>query len=281
MTEKATNNEKTAVSSSPTTPTTPGGSFFKSSFFSNVTSSVSSFSQTIQTKGLPEINKKFNEFQSRGLPEINKKFNEFQKRALQLPGQLATLQGDLEAERASFIQLSKSGQGGTHRTNSSKGSVPVAPWEGYRGYEKEMKRAIMEISEDERNFLIPPPEDTSFQFDLNAYSQTAQAALKQDKKLSEMRFLLVPQQKQAENVLFDFKDDDDSEVEEEDVVIVKKKDVLPVENKKETTQSPSPKPQPITTTSKTVEKEEKKQEDNTNYEGMEEWEIELRKAAIL
>lgn len=26
-------------------------------------------------------------------------------------------------------------------------TVPVAPWEGYRGYEKEMKRAIMEISE--------------------------------------------------------------------------------------------------------------------------------------
>lgn len=24
--------------------------------------------------------------------------------------------------------------------------VPVAPWEGYRGYEKEMKRAIMELA---------------------------------------------------------------------------------------------------------------------------------------
>jgi hypothetical protein len=42
--------------------------------------------------------------------------------------------------------------------------------------------------------LISPPEDTSFQFDLNAYSQSAQAALKGDEKLSHMRFLLVPQQ---------------------------------------------------------------------------------------
>lgn len=48
--------------------------------------------------------------------------------------------------------------------------------------------------QDERNFLIPPPEDTNFQFDLNAYSQSAQAALKEDKDLSHLRFLLVPQQ---------------------------------------------------------------------------------------
>lgn len=312
-----TDTEKTtAASSSPTTPTTPGGSFFKSSFFSNVTSSVSSLSQTIQTKGLPEINKKFNEFQSKGLPEINKKLNELQKRAMQIPSQLATLQGDLESERASFIQQSKSGQDGAHRSTLTKGSVPVAPWEGYRGYEKEMKRAIMELANDERNFLIPPPEDTSFQFDLNAYSQSAQAALKEDKKLAEMRFLLVPQQvkepifwknyfyrvtnvkqtvlsqppseeeeekaaaNKPENVLFDFKDDDESEVEEEDVVIVKKKDAVPVEPKKEIPQaSPSPLPQPITTTKEQEEK--RQQEDNTNYEGMEEWEIELRKAAIL
>lgn len=112
----------TAASSSPTTPTTPGGGFFKSSFFSNVTSSVSSLSQTIQTKGLPEINKKFNEFQSKGLPEINKKLNELQKRAMQIPSQLATLQGDLESERASFIQQSKSGQDGAHRSTLTKGS---------------------------------------------------------------------------------------------------------------------------------------------------------------
>lgn len=47
---------------------------------------------------------------------------------------------------------------------------------------------------DERNFLISPPEDTNFQFDLNAYSQSAQAVLKQDKELARLRFVLVPQQ---------------------------------------------------------------------------------------
>lgn len=50
------------------------------------------------------------------------------------------------------------------------------------------------LLQDERNFLIPPPEDTNFQFDLNAYSQSAQAALKEDKNLSHLRFVLVPQQ---------------------------------------------------------------------------------------
>ncbi|CAO3592346.1 unnamed protein product [Absidia cylindrospora] len=68
------------------------------------------------------------------------------------------------------------------------------PWEGYGNYEQELKRRILDITKDERNFIIPPPDDTTFEFDLKAYSQSARAILTQDKALSHMRFLLVPQQ---------------------------------------------------------------------------------------
>ncbi|KAI7873357.1 uncharacterized protein EV154DRAFT_570171 [Mucor mucedo] len=267
--------------------------FFGSGFFSNVTSSVNALSQTIQTKGIPEM---------------NKRFTELQQKARELPGQIALLQGDLESEHQLFLQKNKNVEMGAHRP-SAKGAEPVAPWVGYNEYEKEMKQAIMDISKDERNFLLSPPEDTSFQFDLNAYSQSAQAALKEDTKLSHMRFLLVPQQvqeptfwrnyfyrvtivkqtvlsnpppavvdmddevsKKTETVLFDFKDDDQSEEEdvpgtfdytseEEDEDEKLKKPAVVVEKK-----APS-------VVAMATEKEE-------NYEGMEDWEIELRRAAI-
>ncbi|KAI8378438.1 hypothetical protein BD560DRAFT_422026 [Blakeslea trispora] len=245
-------------------PTSPTLGLFKSSFFSNVSSSVSALSQTIQTKGIPEI---------------NKRINVLQQRARDLPNQIAHLQTDLEAERTSFISNKK--QDVDAASFQTRGSEPVSPWIGYQGYEQEMKKAIMAISKDERNFLIPPPEDTHFQFDLNAYSASAQAALKEDHLLSKMRFLLVPQQvtetmfwknyfyrvtiakqavlsqppsdkrqtdedsqsKKSEEVLFDFKDDDEQ--------------VEPV---------------PV--------KELPKEKEADDYEGMEDWEIELRKAAI-
>ena len=282
--------------STPSTPTTPS-SFFGGSFFSSVTSSVNALSQTIQTKGIPEF---------------NKRLNELQQRARDIPNQIATLQGDLESERALFVQNKKSDEknGITHR---SRGSEPVAPWAGYQGYENEMKQAILDISKDERNFLIPPPEDTNFQFDLNAYSQSAQAALKEDKNLSHLRFLLVPQQvseptfwknyfyrvtlsKQAvlsnpptetvksanQDVLFDFKDEEDEEEEKENVNESINRKLTKENNNSEikqdkTIETVDPSPIITTTTTATTTTITKKEE---NYEGMEDWEIELRKAAI-
>jgi hypothetical protein len=80
--------------------------FFGSSFFTNVSSSVNALSQTIQTKGIPEM---------------NKRFNELQQKARELPGHIALLQGDLESERASFIQQNKNVDAGAHRP-SAKGA---------------------------------------------------------------------------------------------------------------------------------------------------------------
>ncbi|KAL9548637.1 hypothetical protein MBANPS3_005592 [Mucor bainieri] len=286
--------EKETDNSTPSTPTSPS-SFFGGSFFSSVTSSVNALSQTIQTKGIPEF---------------NKRLNELQQRARDIPNQIATLQGDLESERASFVKNKKLDEkNGT--IHQSRGSEPVAPWAGYQGYESEMKQAILDISKDERNFLIPPPEDTNFQFDLNAYSQSAQAALKDDKNLSHSRFVLVPQQvseptfwknyfyrvtlaKQAvlshppkeqpaepvnQDVLFDFKDEEEEEEEGKDTKENANGTIKQNETEKEDTKSDNKAapvkedPSPVDTTPSNSKQEE-------SYEGMEDWEIELRKAAI-
>jgi hypothetical protein len=63
--------------------------FFGSSFFSSVSTSVNALSQTIQQKGIPEM---------------NKRFNEFQQKARDLPTQLAQMPLDLESERKTFLK---------------------------------------------------------------------------------------------------------------------------------------------------------------------------------
>ncbi|CEP08974.1 hypothetical protein [Parasitella parasitica] len=283
--------QSSSISSTPAATASTASSFFGGSFFSSVTSSVNSLSQTIQAKGIPEL---------------NKRLSVLQQRAREIPNQIATLQGDLESERALFVQSKRSDEksGAAH---GSRGSDSVAPWEGYQGYEADMKQAILDIckacigADDERNFLIPPPSDTSFQFDFNAYSQSAQAALKQDKNLAHMRFLLVPQQvaeptfwknyfyrvtlaKQAvlsnpptepvkstdQNVLFDFKDEEE-EKEDANEVINQEVRVKEDSNKQSAAVAASVDPSPIDTT---------KTDQQDTYEGMEDWEIELRKAAI-
>lgn len=80
--------------------------FFGSSFFSNVSSSVNALSQTIQTKGIPEM---------------NKRLNELQQKAREIPGHIALLQGDLESEHQLFLQKNKTVEAGAHRP-SAKGS---------------------------------------------------------------------------------------------------------------------------------------------------------------
>ncbi|KAI9341044.1 hypothetical protein BD770DRAFT_414868 [Pilaira anomala] len=279
-----------------TSPTKSG--FFANSFFSNVTSSVTAISQTIQAKGIPEM---------------NKRLNELQQKAREIPGQIALLQGDLEHERASFIKQNKIVAAGAHRV-AVKGSEPVSPWVGYNGYEKAMKAAILDISKDERNFLISPPEDTSFQFDLNAYSQSAQAVLKEDERLSKMRFALVPQQvqepifwrnyfyrvtiakqnvlsqspkdeevKDDDVVLFDFQDEiDETEPEE----TKEEKKVEKSEEKEEKSKEKKEKKEKSEEKKEKAKEEERKvvesvEKNDENYEGMEDWEIELRRAAII
>nr|CAG8496355.1 11750_t:CDS:2 [Entrophospora candida] len=75
------------------------------------------------------------------------------------------------------------------------GTEAVAPWVGLPN-EDELKEQILALSQDKRNFTIPPPENTNFQFDMHVYFQTAMATLKSDPNLNRMRFELVPAQVQ-------------------------------------------------------------------------------------
>ena len=74
------------------------------------------------------------------------------------------------------------------------------PWCGFEEGD-EIKRQILALSADERNFLRDPPQGIDFNFDLNQNCQTAMALLDADKNLQNMRYALVPK-KMKENVFW-------------------------------------------------------------------------------
>jgi len=92
-----------------------------------------------------------------------------------------TLLGDLNKEQNEFIRNKKSFE--------DDGAVPV--WCGYQE-EEEMKKQIMQLSMESRNFLRSPPTGIQFNFEMDHYFPTAIATLKEDKNLRKMRFALVP-----------------------------------------------------------------------------------------
>jgi len=67
----------------------------------------------------------------------------------------------------------------------------VPPWVGYHE-EAAMKRQILALSTDERNFLRSPPSGVDFVFDVEQKMPVAMATLAQDENLEKMRFQLVP-----------------------------------------------------------------------------------------
>ncbi|KAJ8651703.1 hypothetical protein O0I10_012736 [Lichtheimia ornata] len=274
----------------------------QSSFFTSVSSTLSSWSSSLQKET------------EQSFPGTMKRFGDLtqlvQQKAREFPSNIANLPSALEAEHQQFVKgnlVSKNGR-----------SELVAPWQGYGAYEKRIKQRVLALSKDERNLTIPPPEDTSFQFDIKAYSQSAAAALKYDPELAKLRFRLVPQhvteptfwrnyfyrvtlEKQAalsstdidpndtseepQDVLFDYAASDDEEDNTEQEKKSQPKPAIqkdqPSEEKKDenkNTASLDTKPddrntssEPKTTATTTTE--------SKDYDGMEEWERELRKAA--
>ncbi|SAM05273.1 hypothetical protein [Absidia glauca] len=257
-----------------------------SSFFSSFTSSLTS------NKTAADFGKRFNVLSQT-----------LQQNVRDLPKNLSRLPDHLDSEHEQFVN-SKTGDEKQQRSEF------VMPWEGYGTYEPELKRRILEITKDERNFLIPPPDDTTFEFDLKAYSQSARAILTQDKALPHMRFILVPQQlnedtfwrnyfyrvvtvkkavlsdtpsadpiptshndeKEKDDVLFDFAvdtDDDDDEGDKGTVAAGKADQKQPEENVS-------------TPLQKSTDLTKADTRDQVAVEGddeMEEWERELRRAA--
>ncbi|KAG0367844.1 hypothetical protein BC939DRAFT_473417 [Gamsiella multidivaricata] len=80
-----------------------------------------------------------------------------------------------------------------------EGTEILPAWAGMPDEDK-IKARILSLSKDKRNFLLPPPPGTDFVFDMNVYSTTAFATLKQDPNLNRMRFSLVP--KEIEELVF-------------------------------------------------------------------------------
>ncbi|KAI7862841.1 hypothetical protein BDF14DRAFT_1457161 [Spinellus fusiger] len=164
--------------------------------FINVSSTFSSLSQTLQRQT------------SSAFPGTRKRLEDIsqavRQHARQLPNTLGQLPEALNNERTAFIKNKTFDRIPTHSTGKSIDrrrvfllivyTEPVTPWEGYGAYEPELKRRILGLSKDQRHFLLSPPQDTNFQFDMNAYRQSAVAALDSDPALQQMRFTLVPQQ---------------------------------------------------------------------------------------
>ncbi|KAF8980213.1 Synapse-associated protein 1 [Entomortierella lignicola] len=96
----------------------------------------------------------------------------------------------IQKEHEEFIKQKKKKVG-------VKKSLPA--WAGIPDEEK-IKARILSLSKDKRNFLLPPPLGNDFIFDMNVYSSTAVATLKQDPNLEKMRFYLVP--KEVEELVF-------------------------------------------------------------------------------
>jgi len=94
-----------------------------------------------------------------------------------------TILGEFSKEQDRFV---------TENTDKKKRSeVGVAPWIGYNE-EEDMKKQILALSKDQRNFLRSPPAGVQFQFDYANMYPVALAVLQEDPNLSEMRFKLVP-----------------------------------------------------------------------------------------
>jgi hypothetical protein len=73
----------------------------------------------------------------------------------------------------------------------SLGTIPVDN-DNLSKVEEQLKKKILELSADERTFTVPPPLDTSFVFDMNAYSSNALSVLSHDDRLNKRRYELVP-----------------------------------------------------------------------------------------
>jgi len=79
------------------------------------------------------------------------------------------------------------------RTQQRREEAAVPPWVGYVE-EEEMKKQILELSKEKRNFLRSPPPGANYHFEMAAVYPVAMATLEIDENLKQMRFDLVPKQ---------------------------------------------------------------------------------------
>ncbi|CAF3705954.1 unnamed protein product [Rotaria sp. Silwood1] len=96
-----------------------------------------------------------------------------------------SLIGDFTKEHEKFV-IEK-------RTQQRREEAAVPPWVGYVE-EEEMKKQILALSKEKRNFLRSPPPGANYHFDMTSLYPVALATLEVDENLKQMRFDLVPKQ---------------------------------------------------------------------------------------
>ncbi|XP_072102690.1 synapse-associated protein 1-like isoform X2 [Mobula birostris] len=92
-----------------------------------------------------------------------------------------TIIGNFNKEQEKFMKEQK----------SKKSGSALPPWAGYNE-EETVKKQVLSLSTDRRNFLQDPPVGVRFNFDFNAVAPVAMVMLREDELLSKMRFELVP-----------------------------------------------------------------------------------------
>lgn len=70
-------------------------------------------------------------------------------------------------------------------------TIGEPPWVGCEN-EEEMKKQILSLSQDKRNFVRQPPSGVQFDFDLQQMLPVCLILLKEDENLNKMRFEIVP-----------------------------------------------------------------------------------------
>merc|ERR1712223_197786 len=108
---------------------------------------------------------------------------DLQQISLPVPDMLS----EFNKEQQDFIKTKGDADSGV----VTKPQEGLAPWIGYQE-EDAMKAKILSLSCDRRTFVRAPPSGVTFDFDYASVSSTALALLKEDPKLSEMRYELVP-----------------------------------------------------------------------------------------
>ncbi|XP_059805210.1 synapse-associated protein 1-like isoform X2 [Hypanus sabinus] len=92
-----------------------------------------------------------------------------------------TIIGNFNKEQEKFMKEQK----------SKKSGSALPPWAGYTE-EETVKKQVLSLSSDRRNFLQDPPVGVRFNFDFNTVAPVAMVMLREDEQLSKMRFELVP-----------------------------------------------------------------------------------------
>mmetsp|Transcript_1484 Transcript_1484/g.4513 ORF Transcript_1484/g.4513 Transcript_1484/m.4513 type:complete len:249 (+) Transcript_1484:1996-2742(+) len=79
-------------------------------------------------------------------------------------------------------------------SHTEAGEDVCLPWEepASRQFADAIRGRVLELSGDEKTFLVPPPEAVDFTFDFDGQAGVALAVLKADPRVEEQRFRLVP-----------------------------------------------------------------------------------------